>query len=381
MANEVKAPGGTHELRTRYAQTIVKLIRKKNVLRENHSGRDYEGDPRAGSIKIPVRNTEVEVQNYNVATGADLKQSETTYKQVLVDRHKAINELIDGYEAAAVPDNIVAQRLESGAFSIARQLELDFINKMVSGGSIYNNYDELTDETAYSTISKMVGEMSEKGFSKDQLRIVVTSGVEGMLLEDKKYINTSSNFGSERVQEGVVGKLRGVDVLISDNLPDDKEAIVYSPDFVQTGQEFMVEPAINQIMNGEHIGASVLQGRMVYWNEVTNSEGVLIKSSKEIGDLTVASTEGDSEGETNISISPEKEDENNVYYYKIEENEGDLPEVEYGTDVSSWDKLETLDNKDVGAAKDGHYIKVVEASENGKKAFKKGTTQLDVNEG
>jgi len=40
----------------------------------------------------------------------------------------------------------------------------------------------------------------------------------------------------------------------------------------------MVKPAINDLKNGTHIGASALQGREIYANALTDTRGALVKS-------------------------------------------------------------------------------------------------------
>ena len=133
MANPI-ATNGTHNRQERYADSIVKLFRKQLVVRSEFS-RDYEGSPVAGAVKVPVRTTDVALNNYDVVSGVSLTTSATTYLNIPVDNHKAINELIDGYEASAVPDNLIAQRLESGAYSIGTTLELNAINELVTHGT------------------------------------------------------------------------------------------------------------------------------------------------------------------------------------------------------------------------------------------------------
>lgn len=96
MANAI-GTHGTHERQERYAQAIVKLMRPSLKIRSTFS-RDYEGSPVAGAVKVPVRNTDVAISDYDVKDGVALSQSATTYLNVPVDNHKALNELIDGYE-------------------------------------------------------------------------------------------------------------------------------------------------------------------------------------------------------------------------------------------------------------------------------------------
>ena len=134
MANTVIGTHGTHERQERYTDSIVKLMRKSMKVRNTFS-RDYIGDPKAGAVKVPVRSADVSLADYDVKDGATLAQSATTYQTIAIDNDKAVNELIDGYEAAAVPDNLVAQRIESAAYVTAKALENDAVTTMANNST------------------------------------------------------------------------------------------------------------------------------------------------------------------------------------------------------------------------------------------------------
>ena len=57
----------------------------------------------------------------------------------------------------------------------------------------------------------------------------------------------------------------------------DVEYIVYAIDWCQAIDEWMIEPTINDLKDGAHIGASALQGRMVYTDTVTDAKAVRVK--------------------------------------------------------------------------------------------------------
>lgn len=313
MANPILPTNGTHELQERYGQTILKIARKKNGLRMNHSGSDYVGDPKAGAIKIPVRDTEVVVGNYDVVAGATLTTSGTEYLNVLVNKNRAVNELIDEYEAAAVPDNVKAQRLVSAAYGLERASELDFI-KQLELGTIYGTTTALAADTAYNTLAKMVGELTKLGIDKETIRVAITTDTETLLLTDQRYTNTASSVGSERAMSGVVNMIRGAQVVVSDNLSLPVEAIVYSIDYAQAGDEWKVQPDFVDLKDGKHIGASALQGRTVSWDKLTRSYGAQIKT--ELLALTLTSEAGTASGDTLITVSPALTS-GNSYVYKV----------------------------------------------------------------
>ena len=115
-----------HEQQMRYSAMVdaklrVTMVKKDGVIFNNR----YEGDPKAGSGKVPVRDTEVKVSDYDKQNGAARTHGDTDYITVPIDHDKAVNEIIDGYDAASVPDNLVAERLDSAGYSMSLQIETD----------------------------------------------------------------------------------------------------------------------------------------------------------------------------------------------------------------------------------------------------------------
>ena len=100
-----------HTGQERYSKLVKAKIRKELVLKDGVVfNNDYEGDPVAGAVKIPVRDTEVAVSDYDKANGITAGTGATSYETMTINKDKGVNEIIDGYDAKAVPDNLVADR-------------------------------------------------------------------------------------------------------------------------------------------------------------------------------------------------------------------------------------------------------------------------------
>lgn len=243
----------------------------------NTFSRDYEGTPTAGAVKVPVRNTDVSIRDYDIKNGIALEQSATTYKNIPIDKDKAINELIDGYEASAVPDNVLAQRMESAAYSSAKALEDDAILALTTTNTVSTQPD-CTKENVYENIVKDIANIAKLGVDKNRMYVAISYDVETMLLTDEKYSNTSSQIGAELAREGVVNKINGVKVIPQD-LGEGIEYIVYAIDWCQKIDEWKVNPRIVDLTDGsdKYVGASALKGRFVYENIVTDAKAVIVK--------------------------------------------------------------------------------------------------------
>ena len=277
MANAIGI-NGTHKRQEKYADSIVKLMRKEFNIR-NEFSRDYEGDPVSGAVNVPVRNGDIVLSDYDILNGITMTQSATDYQRILVDKHKGFSELIDGYEAQAVPDNLVAQRLESAGYTTGKALELDAIAALINGGTTESDTTEVTKSNVYEKIATTISVLKKRGIKPTELRVSVSAETELKLLTDDKFANSAGALGAELLRSGVIGRVSGVNVKPNYWLPDNVEYIVFAPAWCQAIDEWEVAPGINDIKDGKHIGASALQGRMVYEDVVTNALAVQIKTS------------------------------------------------------------------------------------------------------
>lgn len=276
MANPIS--NGTHATQERYANTIVKLMRKQFNIR-NEFSRDYEGDPTSGAVNVPTRNNDIKLSDYDIKNGIELSHSATDYLPILIDQQKAINELVDGYEASAVPDNLKAQRLESAAYVTGKALEESAIKALIDGGTIATDTTALTESTVYKKIATMVKNLKARGISTDELRIAIDANTELLLLTDEKFANSAGSLGAELIRNGVIGRINGVQTKPNYLLPDGIECIVYAVPWCQAIDEWKVAPKFVDLADGKHISASALQGRMVYKDVVTNKLAVEVKKN------------------------------------------------------------------------------------------------------
>ena len=81
-----------HLNQERWSKLVDAKLRNVLVTRDNMIFNNrYEGSPKAGSVKVPVRDTEVVVNDYDKAKGAKQTSGDTTYLTVNIDHDKAVN--------------------------------------------------------------------------------------------------------------------------------------------------------------------------------------------------------------------------------------------------------------------------------------------------
>lgn len=277
MANAI-ATNGTHKRRETYANEVLAMAKSKVNIYDDFSN-DYEIDGATGQINVPTRSAEVTISDYDILNGVTLTQSATDYKVLPIDKNYAINELIDGYESEAVPDNLRANRIEAAGYSLGLKKENLAIAELVAKGTKSSDKTALTEADAYKKIAAEIANMKKRNMEVASMRVVINADTELLLLTDSKFANTAGTLGAELVREGVIGKINGVAVKPNYLLPEGVEFIIYDKRFAQKYEVWSVEPSINDIKDGKHIGASALQGRQVGGLMVTNALGVQVKTT------------------------------------------------------------------------------------------------------
>lgn len=267
-----------HALQERYSRLVdiklrATLVKKDGVIFNTR----YEGDPKAGKVKVPVRDTEVTVGDYSKTDGANATHGDTAYLDVLIDKDKAVNEIIDGFDAAAVPDNLVADRLDSAGYSMALQIEKDSTACLEAAATAVGNTTALTKTTVYESIVDARTAMSKAGVPAARRWLLVSPETYALVLKSPEFIK-ASDLGDAVVQTGAVGKIAGFLVFEDATLSAITEYIAGHPDWCCRVQEWQVPVHLQDLAgSGKYIGASAVQGRKVYAHKVTKPQTLLIK--------------------------------------------------------------------------------------------------------
>lgn len=269
-----------HTLQERYSQLVdiklrALLVKKDGVIFNNR----YEGDPKAGKVKVPVRDTEVTVAQYDKATGISATQGTTTYLDVPIDKDYAVNEIIDGYDASAVPDNLTADRLDSASYALALQMEKDATTVLESSATQYDDTTALTKDNIYEKIVGVRTSMSKANVPNDNRRwLLVTPDVYALVLTSPEFIK-ASDLGDAVVQTGAVGRIAGFNVYEDNTLTaESTEFIAGHLDWCTRVNEWQVPVHLQDVNgSGKYIGASAVQGRKIYAHKVTKASTLFIK--------------------------------------------------------------------------------------------------------
>lgn len=270
-----------HTLQDRYSKLIDKklqatLVTKSGLIFNDH----YEGDATGGKVKIPVRSTDVVVGDYNKASGMELTTGATTYIDLDLNYDKAVNEIIDGYDKNAVPDDIVAERLDSAGYALGVVEDTVSIKALEEEGTLYEDTSSLTKENVYETIVNLRTMLSNNNVPVNDRWLIVSPEVYGMLLSDTTNFIRQGELSEELIANGAIGRIAGFTVFESSLLTNDEssstEMIAGHPSWCHRVEEWSVPVGVKDLTN-TYIGASAVQGRKIFGVKISNPDTVIVK--------------------------------------------------------------------------------------------------------
>jgi hypothetical protein len=267
-----------HIARERYSELVdaklrATIVKRVGVICNNR----YEGTPKAGAVKVPVRDTEVAVADYNKKTGSTMTHGDTSYLTVTIDKDKAVNELIDGFDVESVPGDLVADRLDSAGYSLALQMEQDASAELTTGGTALDDTAALTKSTIYEKIVDARTKLSTAHVPTEDRWLLVSPDVYALLLKSPEFIK-ASDLGDAVVQTGAVGRVAGFNVFEDTTLGENVEFVAGHPNWFTRIEEWTEPVAVNDLKgSGTFIGACAVQGRKVYAHKVTKAAAILVK--------------------------------------------------------------------------------------------------------
>lgn len=256
------------------------IVQKNGAIWNNK----YEGSPKAGAVKVPVRDTETTVSAYNKASGAAASAAVGSFKTITVNKDYAVNEVIDGYDADSVPDNILADRLDSAGYSLALQINSDAVAELEGNATVIKSGDNpdttaLTKSNVYDYFVDARTAMSKAKVPVNGRFALVSPDTYAVVIKSPEFIKASA-LGDDVVQSGAVGAIAGFTLYEDATLSAETDFICGHPDWCCRVEEWAVEPHIQDLSgSGKYIGAVAVQGRKVYAHKVTKPETVLIKKN------------------------------------------------------------------------------------------------------
>ena len=276
-------------LQDRYSKLVeaklsAEIVQKDGIVWNN----DYEGEPKAGAVKIPVRGAAT-VVSYDKQNGATKSFTNGSYDTITIDKDYAVNEVIDGYDADAVPDNIVANRLDAAGEGLALQINTDGTTELLDKATVAGQSSATSKSNVYERLVDIATAMTKAKVPTTGRWALVNPDTMGFIRKSTEF-TAASMLGDEVKQSGAVGKIAGFLIFEDATLPAHANIICGHKNWCCRVKEWAVDVHAQDLAgSGTYIGAMAIQGRKIYAHKVTNSAAVVMDSGVLIPTVAIAS--------------------------------------------------------------------------------------------
>lgn len=245
--------------------------------------RDYEGEIAQWGDRVHINNIgPISVKDYTKNQDIDGPETLTDDRRTLViDQQKYFNFQIDDVDMAQTRPKLMDEAMREAAFAlgdVADQFLADKYTEVAAGNEIGSQAspEALTPEDAYDAMVDMAVKLTESNIPRNGRWIVVPPWFHGLLLKDDRFVSFGTAENRTPLQNGVIGRAAGFDVLESNNVPeyDDVYVVLAGHPIAWTYAE---QIPINQMeaYRPEKRFADAMKGLHLYGAKVVRPEGLV----------------------------------------------------------------------------------------------------------
>lgn len=207
--------------------------------------------------------------------------------------------------AEAVPDNLVADRLDSAGYSLALDMDEKSIRLLekTSGVNVCATKTAATEETAYKEVLAAKTYLTRKGVPTEGRWMICSPEFMATLMMDDHFIR-QGDLSQQMKNAGATGSIAGFALFESGNTMFEDTKIVASkktttefiaghPNWCHRVQDWSVAVHAQDLSgSGKYIGASAVQGRKIFGMKISKPQTVYVKRT-EVAAEEVAAEEVD----------------------------------------------------------------------------------------
>ena len=261
---------------------------EKSHVATNLVNRNYEGVIANQGDTVHINSIgAVTVKDYTKNTNIADPEVLTTADQTLdIDQAKYFNFQVDDVDKAQISGEIIDTAMGRSAYALADVSDAFLLKTIANGAASANKIGAkatltaLTASNVYENIVKMRTLLDKANVPTTGRTIVVPPEVYALLLLDDRFANSGSDSGQNALLNGMVGRVAGFDVFMSNNCVSGTDGGSGStPYFVITAQAAAATTYAEQIIKTEAYRmekrfADAVKGLHVYGAKVTDGSQI-----------------------------------------------------------------------------------------------------------
>lgn len=276
------------------ARLRAELVTKNGVI----FNEDYQGEAAtAAAVAIP-RLGEATVGNYNkTSIGSNsVGYDSNEYIIATIDNDKFVNEYIDKRNLRTVKYDEIAQKLDSAGYKLAEVVDTTGLQTLINAaqgknkaGTTYPSTDPRYQEAGVATTATTdfyadilaTKKALRKNKANPEYCIVDPEG-EAAIFDTNSKVIREGDLSQKLIEEGVIGKINGLYVFSSNNMPNTVDstpkgvkAIISGKRYATRVMAWVEEPAtFDGNSDANVVGGVFVKGRLVFTHEVTQPKAV-----------------------------------------------------------------------------------------------------------
>lgn len=202
---------------------------QKSMVYGNLVNRNYEGEISQYGDTVHINTlSDISIKTYTANTDiASPDQLTTTEQTLVIDQGDYFNIYLNDVDKAQARADLMDTAMANTAYGFADKTE-QYIAGLLAGasGAITTGLGStssplsITASNAYETVVKIKTALDKANVPKQGRYIVMPPEFEGMMLLDARFAGGTGTNAESRLADGAVAKACGIDIYISNNVPN-----------------------------------------------------------------------------------------------------------------------------------------------------------------
>ncbi len=276
---------------------------KKNLIfgQDGIASKSYYGEITGVGSSVTINSLgDITVKDRKRGEDIEIEELETTPKKIHIDQEKYFAFSVDDVDKVQVLGQVKGIATDRAAIRLRDQAD-QYLSKVLAEGAHKDNkvdamniikadpHRVTTGETAYDALLALSERLDDQSVPTEGRWVVIGSKTRSALLNDPRFVNVDKSGTSEGLRNGVIGRVIGFDVMVSNNIqkkggtaktPTTETLVAGVPDaFAFASQLLEIEAMRDQkqfrdIVRGLHVyGAAVVRPEGISTVDVTVGGG------------------------------------------------------------------------------------------------------------
>lgn len=238
--------------------------------------RDYEGEIRNAGDTVHINTIgDITIDDYD-GTDINYESLSTSSQDLKIDQAKYFAFGVDDVEKAQALPGLIEAATQRAAYAMNDSTDQFLAGILASGGTAVSASPvALTPANIYAALVQMKVALDKQNVPTEGRWVVIDPTAHGLLLQDERFVSFGTDITNERLTNGRVGRAVGMDIYVSNNVPEDdgEYSLIAGVPMACTFAEQLIE---TEALRSEATFKDLVRGLHVYGAKVTRGAAIAV---------------------------------------------------------------------------------------------------------